>query len=277
MDVWSDLVLDGTHPKVCLRGSRIFMDCEYEAYLRYACKFIYKILPGEAGIYLFAQITYESPTRVQLHRKLWNALQGIDFADAEKGAEHVYKTGELHHFFSLMKIRRSDLLKALRVIGENDQFQLIASEKHFEEIDSFLSVLQGNENGIDLAPLNTLKETMYIEMDSLEHEYDLNIYLHQAYVLRFKIHPLIDTEVLVQMLMQNSRAFEGEALPIDLPDHFKEEGISNWIFLKIAGPNVHLANAAAHGFPCYSVRKYDDIVSGQYLGELQKYQKGSAL
>ncbi|MCY8318227.1 hypothetical protein MOC71_16150 [Bacillus vallismortis] len=96
-------------------------------------------------------------------------------------------------------------------------------------------------------------------------------------MLRFKIHPLIDTEVLVQMLMQNSREFEGEALPIDLPDHFKEEGISNWIFLEIDGPNVHLANAAAHGFPCYSVRKYDDIVSGQYLGELQKYQKGSAL
>ncbi|WP_156122669.1 hypothetical protein [Bacillus sp. MSP13] len=139
-------------------------------------------------------------------------------------------------------------------MGENDQFQLIASEKYVEEIYIFLSVLQGNETGIDIAPLNILKETMYIEMDSLEHEYDLNIYLHQAYVLRFKNHPLIDTEVLVQMLMQNSRAFEGEALPIDLPGHFIEEGISNWIFLKIAGSDVHLANAAAHGYPCYSVR-----------------------
>lgn len=49
MDIWSDLAFDGTHPKVCFHGSRIFTNREYEAYLEQACHSIYKILPGEVG------------------------------------------------------------------------------------------------------------------------------------------------------------------------------------------------------------------------------------
>ncbi|MED1227898.1 hypothetical protein P4T89_09945 [Bacillus nakamurai] len=80
---------------------------------------------------MFAQITYESPTRVQLHRKLRNAFQGVDFADANLDVINPMKYNSLYSCDLVSKDTFSQLMNDLEF--ETVLIEVMASPSFIEE------------------------------------------------------------------------------------------------------------------------------------------------
>ncbi|KXZ13083.1 hypothetical protein P4T89_09920 [Bacillus nakamurai] len=270
MPIWTSRFHEHKYNLICLHGTRIFDRKDKDEYMRQAKRLIENLVPSHYYCYILCIVSYESPiSRVQQYRKLWSVVQS-EFAcvEGEKGREHKFQSNNTCEFYGVMKIKQTDIKQFLYLQEEYpSQFRMIFSEHDIEKIDEVLNQVEGNEEGADFSSIS-YNQSVYIEVESYECDYDLTFYVNDEIYQSIKNTPLIDSDRFVELLQNHFHLYIGAALSMDLPRQWKEDSIDNWIFMDENEREVTVANIAEHHFPCFKLRKFDDFSSRRFIGNL---------
>ncbi|SDB82376.1 DUF2750 domain-containing protein [Shouchella lonarensis] len=271
MYVWSTLTHHRDRYDVELHGTRVFSDTCYRQYIEKADLFLRELIGNDdCNVYMLCIDYFQSPSRVQLYKKLWKNLEyeyGWDLG--LKGKEHVLQVNEGVYFYGVCAVEMSHLLDLINWAPYERPLRLVISNKDIQEIDLLLSQVKVADGELDFSPISNGNFFVLIE----EVDTEITMEARSDAFHRLKGDERIDSERLRNLLSEAQKAFVGKAINKEAFAQLKEDAMYHWVFIEQLDNGWVIANIAAKDFPCYYYEIGKDS-EREYKGTLAEFLQG---